>query len=120
MGVFKVRVKLKGADREVERDLIVDNGSTLTWINKDILQSLGAKPKRRKKFILITGEKVERDIGEITIEIDGEEATIPVVFALENDKEILGNTALEILGYEIDPIEKKLKKIEAILTLLSQ
>jgi len=120
MGVFKVRVKIKKAGKVVERDLVVDNGSTLTWVNKDILLGLGVRPKRRKKFILITGEKVERDVGEVTIEIDGEEATVPVVFAQEHDKEVLGSTALEILGYEVDPIGKKLKKVEAFLALFSR
>mgnify|MGYP000150215628 CR=1 FL=1 len=119
MGVFKVKVKIKGIDREIERELIVDNGSTFTWINKDILLDLGIRPKRRKKFVLITGEKIEREVGEATIEIDGEEATVPVVFAWEHDKEVLGSTALEILGFKVDPIKKKLKKVEAFLALFS-
>ncbi len=116
MRTFKVKVKLKGK-KIIERAILVDTGAVYSWISEKILNELGVKPKRRRRFKTITGSIVERDIGEVLMEIDREEATVPVVFAKENDAEVLGSTALEILGFEVDPIEKKLKKIEALLAL---
>lgn len=116
MGVFSVKVLFK-AEKNVEKELIVDIGSVYTWVSRKFLEDIGVKPKRKRHFKTITGRVVERDVGEVTIVIDGEEGTIPVVFAEDKDQEVLGATALEILGLEIDPTAKRLRKVKALLAL---
>ncbi len=40
----------------------------------------------------------------VTIEIDGNEADVEVVFAEESDAQVLGVIALESLGYVVNPL----------------
>jgi len=51
------------------------------------------------------------------VECLGRRATTIVVFALEEDSEVLELHALEGLGLEIDPVTKQLREVEVILAL---
>jgi len=82
-----------------------------------LLEKLGVKPMGRRRFRTIEGRIIERYIGEAVIECLGEKATCIVVFAEEDDVEVLGVTALENLALELDSITKQLKKAEAVLAL---
>ena len=101
----------------LDLELLVDTGSTYTWIKRDKLKELGIKPMSRRRFRTIDNRIIERDISEAVIECLGEKATCIVVFAEEDDVEVLGITALENLALEVDPTTKQLKKAEAILAL---
>ena len=103
--------------KHVDLELLVDTGSTYTWIKKSRLESLNVKPKGKRRFRTIEGRIIERYIGEVVIECLDEKATTIVVFAEEDDVEVLGVYTLEGLGLEVDPSTKQLKKVEAILAL---
>lgn len=103
--------------RHVELELLVDTGSTYTWVKRARLEELGIKPIARWKFRTIEGRVIEREIGEAVIECLGERATRIVVFAEDGDAEVLGVDALEGLRLEVDPITRQLRKIEALLAL---
>ena len=101
----------------LDLELIVDTGSTYTWIRRSRLEKLNIKPMGRRRFRTIEGKIIEREIGEAIIECLGEKATCIIVFAEENDVEVLGVTALENLALEVDPVTRKLRKAEAVLAL---
>jgi len=103
--------------KALDLDLIVDTGSTYTWVKRAGLSGLGVKPAGRRVFKTIEGRLVEREIGEALIECEGERATTIVVFAEEGDAEVLGVYALEGLGLEVDPATKELRRSQAILAL---
>jgi len=67
--------------KNLEVELLVDTGSTYSWIKRDKLEELGLKPMTRWKFKTIEGKIVERDIGEVVVECLGERATTVAVFA---------------------------------------
>jgi len=98
-------------------ELLVDTGSTYTWVKADKLKSIGVEVTGKRKFKTIEGRVIEREIGEAVIEYMGEKATCIVVFGLDKDVEVLGLTALENLGLEIDPTTRQLRKTETILAL---
>jgi len=98
-------------------ELLVDTGSTYTWVSNAILKRLNVEAKTARKFKTIDGRLLERRVGEIIIEYMGERATRMVVFAEKGDVEVLGVDALEGLGLEVDPITRQLKKAEALLAL---
>jgi len=100
-----------------EVELLVDTGSTYTWVPKTILKKLGLRPKAVRRFKTIEGKLLNRSIGEAVISYIGEQATRMVVFAEEKDAKVLGVDALEGLGLEVDPITKQLKKTEALLAI---
>ncbi|WP_243677988.1 aspartyl protease [Vulcanisaeta distributa] len=120
MGNTMAKVRLcnpRDTGKCLELELLVDTGSTYTWIKSSRLRELGIEPTTRWRFRTIEGRIIERDIGEALIECMGERATTIVVFAQENDAEVLGVYSLEGLRLEVDPITKQLKKTEALLAV---
>ncbi len=105
--------------RCVEVELLVDTGSTYTWIKREKLEKLGVKPLDKRRFRTIDNRIIEREVGEVVVECLGKRATTIVVFAEEKDNEVLGLHALEGLGLEIDPVTGQLKESETILALSS-
>jgi predicted aspartyl protease len=101
----------------VETKLIVDMGSTYTWIKREKLEAIGIRPSKVRKFRTIEGKTIEREVGEAVIECLGESATRIVVFAEKGDAEVMGIDTLEGLGLEIDPVTKQLRKAESLLAL---
>ncbi|MBS7618796.1 hypothetical protein KEJ25_09420 [Candidatus Bathyarchaeota archaeon] len=58
---------------------------------------------------------VEKNVSEVVIECMGRETITIIVFAEENDNEVLRLHALKGLKLEVDPIIKRLKEVEAVL-----
>jgi len=105
------------ASRCLGLELLVDTGSTYTWIKHDKLVKLGIEPVEKVRFRTIDNRAVERPIGEMVVECTQKKATTIVVFAEENDNEVLGLHALEGLRLEVDPVTRQLREVEAVLAL---
>ena len=112
-GLARARVVVKsletGAGREVE--LVVDRGSVFTWISRSVLEELGVRPRRVRRFRTVGGRVVARGVGVATIVYGGCEGDVEVVFVEKGDAEVLGVVALETLGLEVDPVTGKLKYV---------
>lgn len=101
--------------KKFEVDLLADTGFTYTVIPRSILKRLGANSTRTAKLRLADKKVIEKTLGEIWIEIDGFKATAtPVIFG-EEDALLLGSVTMEQLGLAPDPIERRLKPVEALL-----
>ena len=110
MGITMATVTLVGGSRETSAELVVDIGSFLTWVRRNRLEGIGAKARREKDFRTIEGRIVRRKTGPLAIRYDGAEADIEVVFGDESDAEMLGVTALEGLGFQVDPLTRELRR----------
>ncbi len=119
MGHTTAKVTLHGTleDRSEQVELLVDTGSTYTWVSSSVLKRLGVEGKVQRKFRTIDGRLLDRKVGEVVIEHMQEKATRLVVFAEKGDAQVLGVDALEGLGLEVDPVARKLRKVEAFLAL---
>lgn len=122
MGLFEVTVKLSNPaapDKVREVPLLVDTGATLSWIPREILQSLNVRATSRLEFQLADGRVLERDVGAALFTIDGRMVVIPVAFAEPGEEPVLGATALEAMGFAVDPIEQKLipRRLLALLRI---
>ena len=120
MGHTIARARLsnpRDPSRAVELELLVDTGSTYTWIRRDRLEAIGVEPMERRRFRTIDNRIIDRQVGEAMVECLGRRATTVVVFAEEGDSEVMGLHALEGLALEVDPVTKRLKEAEAILAL---
>jgi len=102
-------------EKSEEVDLLVDSGAIFTSIPREILIRLDLKPIDREKLKVYGGAIVEREIGWALIEYSGKRRVVPVIFGEKEDTPILGATSLESLGFQIDPITKKLKPIEFLM-----
>jgi len=109
--MFKVAVKLANPGtpgRTAEVSLLVDTGATLSWIPRPVLENLGIQQEAEISFVLANGGEVVRPVGPVRMTIDGRSLTLPVAFCEPGEEPVLGVTALEVLGFAVDPIEKKL------------
>ena len=119
MGHTSVTITLCSPDftKTEQIELLVDTGSTYTWVSDDVLKRLGVQARTVRRFKTIDGRLLERRVGEVMMECMKERATRMVVFAEKGDAQVLGVDALEGLGLEVDPITKQLRKAEALLAL---
>jgi len=90
-------------DRETPLELLVDTGALYSVLPASVLQELGIEPQERKTFKTADGRRIERAVGEAVFVYNGERGTSKVVFGAEDDATVLGVTALEALGLEVDP-----------------
>ena len=98
------RASPRGADVE----LLVGTGATLTWVPREIIEQLGVPRLRRRSFPVADGRTVERETAGAVLRLDGNEANVTLVVAEPGDGHLLGATALESLGFAVDPITRRL------------
>jgi len=98
------RASPRGADAE----LLVGTGATLTWVPREIIEQLGVPRLRRRSFPVADGRTVERETAGAVLRLDGNEANVTLVVAEPGDGHLLGATALESLGFAVDPITRRL------------
>jgi predicted aspartyl protease len=120
MGMFKKKVRvsnLQDDSRCFDEEFWVDTGALYSFIPEDYLERIGVEPAAKRNLILADGRQDTRLLGFCNFEIEGLEGTIPcpVIFAPKDSLFLIGATALENFGVEVDPIQKKLKPILAVI-----
>lgn len=112
MGFVFARVHAFSSDgsKHVEQTLLVDTGSTLTWLPADLLHDLGIEAIREEEFVTVNRDVLRRPVGSVTLEVEGIRSPVPVAFGHPGDVSLLGLTALETLGFEVDPVTHTLRK----------
>jgi len=111
MGQFSVEVLVAHPTdpaRQAQVKLTVDTGATLSWVPREVLEKLGLPRLRRRPFLLADGRTVERDTVGAIMKFNGSEANLTIVAAEAGDGHLLGATALETLGFAVDPINLRL------------
>lgn len=118
MGYVKVKTKVRNIHKpelEAEMEFLVDTGAIYTIVKRKNLESLGVKVRGKRRFKTADGRVIEREIGAVEIEIDGQNTYSVVIFGDESDAEVLGVTTLEELGLQVDPTSGELKPLELLL-----
>ena len=95
-------------------ELLEDTGATLSVIPRGTLEQLGIHAIGSRQFKAFGGI-IEREIGPITIKYRGDSAVVTTVFGEEDDIPVLGVTALETLGYQVEPSTGELRRTELLL-----
>lgn len=111
MSMFQVSAKVANPaapGRSAEVSLLVDTGATLSWIPRNIIEQLGVVAETQFSFLLADGRETVRPVGPVKMTIEGRSLTLPVTFCEPGEEAVLGVTALEVLGFAVDPIEMKL------------
>jgi clan AA aspartic protease len=111
LGLFSVRVGVAhptDPSRQTEVELLVDTGAKLSWVPREILDPLGVPWLGRRPFLLTDGRNIERETAGVVMRLDGTQALVTVVAGEPGDGRLLGATALETLGYGVDPIGRHL------------
>lgn len=119
MGMFSVKVRIYSRDETASEDLdlIVDTGSVFTWVPKETAERLGLRPTGVQRFRAIDRGGIQRPIGDALVECEGERGSVGIVFAEPGDARVLGVTALERLGLEVDTRTQTLRRMDALPAL---
>ena len=120
MGMFKKRARvsnLKKPELFFEEELWIDTGALYSFIPEDLLAKIGVEPTATRNLVLADGRQERLLLGFCDFQIEGLEGTIPcpVIFAPKGSLLLIGATALENFGVEVDPIQKRLKPILAVI-----
>jgi len=118
--LLKQRVRVsnsKAPERFFEEEFWVDTGALYSFVPEDRLEAIGVEPSATRKLVLADGRQETRLLGFCDLQVEGLEGSIPcpVVFAPKDSLYLLGATALENFGVEVDPINKRLKPILAVI-----
>src|SRR5574341_419838 len=111
MGTFFAEAQLAAPERpeRVEPvELLVDSGSTYTWIAASRLRALAVVPGERRRVVTIEGQVVERDAAEVLITLEGRTLHTVCLFGEAGDLDVLGAYTLEGFGLAVDPVRRKL------------
>ena len=93
---------------------LVDTGATDCLVPRPHLESIGLIPKGQRVYELADGSEIRMDITTADIEFMGEIVGGTVLFGEANAEPLLGVTALESVGIEVDPLNQRLKRLPAV------
>ena len=106
MSAFKVNLTATNPKEENRSTppvvALVDTGSELSWLPKQLLLDAGITPKGKKRFALADKKIVERDYGYAILAAEGYETNDEVVFAEQGDVSLLGVRTLEGFSVMVD------------------
>ena len=117
MGVIHVTATVRNpADRSKswQGSFLVDTGATDSVVPKRHLEAIGLEPEEQRVYELADGSQVEMGITAARIEFMGTFTAGIVIFGDSDAEAILGVTALESVGVEIDPANQRLKRLPAV------
>ncbi len=117
MGAIHVDVKVSNFNdrlRSWTGRFLVDTGATDSVVPRNRLEAIGITPERQRVYELADGRQEIMDIAGARIEFMGEFTVGLVVFGDPNSEPLLGVTALESVGVEIDPRNQRLTKLSAV------
>jgi clan AA aspartic protease len=117
MGVTQVTVTIRNPadpDRAWEGLFLVDTGAIDSLVPRPHLEAIGLKPKAQRVYELADGSEIKMDITIGQIEFMGEIVGGTIIFGDADVEPILGVTALESVGIEVDPQNQRLKRMPAV------
>jgi predicted aspartyl protease len=112
MGTFRTRIEIENPARPGVRrslsDVLVDTGSELTWVPRQMLEELGVGRHRLQRFRQANGTVLTRWTGIAIVHAGGTATGDDVVFGEPGDMVLLGARSLEGLNLRVDPVLKQL------------
>ena len=117
MGVIYVNATVRNPaepERAWEGRFLVDTGAIDSLVPRSRLESIGLRPKGRRVYCMADGSEVDMDTTTGDIEFMGEVVGSTIVYGEEGAVPLLGVTALESMGIEVDPRNQTLKRLPSI------
>ena len=117
MGATHVTVAVSNPadpDRRWEGLFLVDTGSIDCLVPGNQLRAIGLEPKGKRAYELANGTEVILDITVGQVEFMGDIVGATVIFGNDDVEPLLGVTALESVGIEVDPQNQRLKRLPVV------
>ena len=93
---------------------LVDTGAIDSLVPRQHLEGIGLRPRGKRTYRLADGRATDIDITSGDIEVLGELTAGVIIFGDPDAEPLLGVTALESAGFEIDPQNQRLKKLPTL------
>lgn len=93
---------------------LVDTGATDSLIPRACVESTGLEPMGQRVYGLADGSEITMDITVGQIEFMGEIVGATIVIGDDDAEPLLGLTALESVGIEVDPRNQQLKRLPSV------
>ena len=100
--------------RTWQRLFLVDTGATDSLVPRTCLEAIGLQPKGQRTYGLADGSEMSMDITVGQIEFMGEIVGATIVIGDADSEPLLGLTALESVGIEVDPRNQQLKRLPSV------
>lgn len=118
MGATYVTVTIRNPaapERHWTGRFLVDTGAIDSLVPRPFLQAIGLQPLAQEEYVLTDGSPITLDTTVARVEFLGKIVGGTLVFGDEDAEPLLGVTALESGGFEVDPRTQQLKQLPAIL-----
>ena len=116
MGIARVTVIVRNPAKPPktwEGLFLVDTGAVDALVPRKFLKRIGLSPKAKRTYELADGSQVKLDITTGELEFMGEIVGATLIFGPDDAEPILGVTALESVGIQVDPRTQRLKRLPA-------
>ena len=117
MGLVHTAVTIRNpADltRSWTGSFLVDTGEIDTLVPRPQLEAIGLAPRRQRTYETADGRRIKMDVTAGEIEVLGELTAGLIIFGEADAEPLLGVTALESAGIEVDPLNQQLKKLPSV------
>ena len=117
MGATHVTVRITNPaapERYWEGLFLVDTGATDSLVPRPHLEAIGLKPRGQRTYELADGSELVMDVTVAEIEFMGEIVGGTIIMGADSAEPLLGVTALESVGIEVDPLNQRLKRLPAV------
>ena len=93
---------------------LVDAGATDCLVPRTCIEAIGLEPEGQRFYETADGRQIKMDFSRAFIEFMGDLTAGRIIIGDEDAEPLLGLTALESAGIEVDPINQRLKKLPAL------
>lgn len=107
----------EGKSRTVS--MLVDSGAVWSCLPQSDWKALGLEPTRTCRFTLADGTVIERKVSDCRFSYEGVEAPSPVILGERDDVALLGVVTLESLALVLNPYDRTLRPMRALLAQMS-
>ncbi len=117
MGATHVTVTIRNPaerDRTWEGLFLVDTGATDCLVPREHLEAIGLVSEGQRTYELADGSELKLNITGAFVEFMGDFTAATIVMGERDAEPLLGVTALESVGIEVDPVNQTLKRLPAV------
>ena len=93
---------------------LVDTGAVDSMAPAKFLKKIGLAPMGQRTYELADGTEVKLKVAVARLEFMGDAVGCTIIFGPDDAEPILGVTALESVGIEVDPQSQRLKRLPAV------
>ncbi len=117
MGTTQVTVSVVNpgdSSRRWDGLFLVDTRAVDCYVPGNRLREIGIQSIGKRIYELADGTEISLNVGVAQIEFMGEAVGATVIFGGDDAEPLLGVTALESVGIEVDPRNQRLKRLPAV------